>query len=100
MHLLHAGAGNVIDALAAQVGLSRSRLSHAFSQYLGQSLNTYRSRCRLQAFDAARRSSLEQDLGSIAIACGFKNYMQCYRTHKRLRGSPPSAQPIEAAPAP
>ena len=43
-----------LDQLAAEVGLSRSRLGHLFSEQLGISLRTYRSRCLLQAFDAQR----------------------------------------------
>ena len=93
IEILHRDAGNIsLDALADEVGLSRSRLSHALVSILAKSLTTYRSRCRLQAFDEARKKHPNHDLSSLAMACGFANYMQYYRTHRRLRGSPPSAQ--------
>ena len=53
---------------------------------MGMSLHTYRSRCLLQAFDTARQTNPLHDLKSLALACGFSNYMQFYRTHCRIRG--------------
>lgn len=89
--LLHATGGIMsLDSLAHEVGLSRSRLSHLFTEQMEQSLHTYRNRARLQAFDAARRAEPERDLASLAEKVGFTNYMQCYRAHCRIRGVPPS----------
>ncbi len=91
MELLHASSGQIeLEVLAQQVGLSRSRLSHLFTEQMDESLHRYRSRVRLQAFDEARKRNPNARLQQIARACGFTNYTQCYRTHCRVRGVPPS----------
>ncbi|GEM_PF-3190457 len=91
IELLHECSGLIeLEDLAAQVGISRSRLSHLFTEQMDQSLHRYRSRVQLQAFDEARKHNPNAKLQDIARACGFSNYTQCYRTHCRVRGVPPS----------
>lgn len=76
------------QALAAQVGISLSRLARIFKAEMGLSLVEYRNRLRLQRFsvfvNAGRTNLLEAALGA-----GFGSYAQFHRVFRALHGRTP-----------
>jgi AraC-like DNA-binding protein len=77
-----------LEYFEAYAGLSKSRISHLFSQQIGVSLKYYLlwKKC-LFAIDSLRASS---NLSEIALDCGFSDLSHFSRTFKTLFGHKPS----------
>ena len=82
-----------LDVVAAACRLSRSRLSHVFSQNLGLSLAGFRNVCRLERLDALRFARPQAPLTVLVGDAGFASYLHLYRAHRRHRGGNPSTAP-------
>jgi AraC-like DNA-binding protein len=83
------GGAASLDVVAAQAGMSRSRLSHLFTVQTGVRLVEYRTRCRLERFVQLQGEHPRMTLAGLARHCGFTSYMQFYRMHRRLLGRAP-----------
>lgn len=68
-----------LDALSAEVGLSRSRLSEQFHADVGITITSFRNRRRLLRFLESRASSPHLTLLEHALRAGFGSYAQFYR---------------------
>ncbi len=94
-HAAEDGAGD-IDALADLCGLSRGRLSRLFTAQIGQTIVSYRQKCRLDiAMRLIGRGGRDGTPGRMnlleaALSAGFGSYSQFYRAHVRHRGVPPA----------
>jgi AraC-like DNA-binding protein len=77
-----------LEALAARVGLSPSRLMHAFTESIGVPLRPYLAWLRLQRAAAAIVSGAA--LADAAHAAGFADAAHMTRTMKRMLGLAPS----------
>jgi AraC-like DNA-binding protein len=77
-----------LEALAAVVGLSPSRLMHAFTESIGLPLRPYLVWLKLQRAAAGIATGLP--LAQAAIAAGFSDAAHMTRTFKRMFGMPPS----------
>jgi len=78
-----------LPALARKVGLSPSRLMHAFTESIGIPLRPYLAWLRLQRAAAAVVSGAS--LGEVAPAAGFSDSAHMTRSFRRMFGVPPSA---------
>jgi AraC-like DNA-binding protein len=74
--------------LAAELGLSVSRLARVFKEQMGMSLVEYRNRLRLERFDVLLDEGGE-NLLEAALAAGFGSYSQFHRVFRALRGMTP-----------
>lgn len=77
------------DAIAAQAGLSPSRLSVLFARETGQTLTEYRHRKCLQRFFHLRERNRYRTLLDLALDAGFGSYTQFYRVYRRETGERP-----------
>lgn len=78
-----------LEALAASVRLSPSRLMHVFTASTGIPLRPYLAWLKLQR--AARAIVNERPLGEAAHAAGFADAAHMSRTFRRMLGIPPSS---------
>ncbi len=78
-----------LDSLAAEVGLSPSRLMHAFTESIGLPLRPYLRWLRVQRAAAAIASGMP--LSRAAVEAGFSDAAHMSRTFKEMFGLPPSA---------
>lgn len=77
-----------LDALARQVGASRSHLSRVFHRVTGETLTRFRNRLRVRlALD--RIEAGETDLASLAAGLGFSDHAHLTRTVRAETGMPP-----------
>lgn len=79
-----------LDALAREVGLSRSALTERFGRYVGQSPIRYLHRHRLEQA-AARLSRGHQPIAQIAYETGYESEAAFSRAFKRELGRSPAA---------
>jgi AraC-like DNA-binding protein len=77
-----------LDDVAAEVGLSRDRLSHLFAEQLGLGFRPYVLWKRLER--AAHRLSFGENLTQAAHAAGFADASHMSRTFRRMFGIAPS----------
>lgn len=87
--LTRADAPQALDALAARVGLSPSRLSRLFNQQLGVSIADYRNRIRLERFLTLYGPTTT--VLDAALAAGFGSYPQFHRVFRQFLGMSPRA---------
>jgi AraC-like DNA-binding protein len=86
----HPGHPWTLDALARDVGLSRSALTERFSRYIGVSPIRYLQRRRLE-LAAARLTSCRQPIAQIAYETGYESEAAFSRAFKRELGRSPAA---------
>lgn len=77
-----------LDDVAAQVALSRDRLSHLFAEQMGLGFRPYVLWKRLER--AAHRLSVGENLTQAAHAAGFADASHMTRTFRRMFGIAPS----------
>jgi len=78
-----------LDAIAAHLAVSKSRLCHGFKEYSGISPIEYRTRVRIgHAVDLLKATN--QKLTSIALDCGFNNLTAFHRLFKKTTGMTPA----------
>ncbi len=87
--LSRADAPADLGELAAQVGLSPSRLSRKFNQQLGVSIADYRNRIRLERFLATYGAATT--VLDAALSAGFGSYPQFHRVFRQFLGVSPRA---------
>ncbi|RVT85671.1 AraC family transcriptional regulator [Rhodobacteraceae bacterium CCMM004] len=80
-HLLRADPARDLASVAAEAGLSQSRLSHLFAAELGTGLVAYRTDRRLDAVDRAMRGG-ERALLRAVLSAGFGSYAQFWRAFR------------------
>ena len=78
------------EALAAEVGMSRSAFAARFTELLGESPIRYCARWRMQEAARLLRDS-QQNIGNVAYDVGFNSEAAFSRAFKREFGSPPAA---------
>ena len=90
--LLHAAPARdwTVEALAAEVALSRSAFYDRFVQFLGQPPMQYLTQWRMQAAARLLRET-HAPVASIALEVGYESEAAFARAFKRLSGSPPAA---------
>jgi len=90
--LLHARPGHAwsVDALAEQVGLSRSALAQRFTDLVGRPPMLYLTRWRLTVA-AQRLRTGAGSIGQIAADVGYESEAAFNRAFKRELGMPPAA---------
>jgi AraC-like DNA-binding protein len=74
--------------IAADLGLSLSRLARVFKAEMGMSLVEYRNRLRLERFDVLLDAGGD-NLLEAALTAGFGSYSQFHRVFRALRGASP-----------
>lgn len=79
-----------LEGLAAEAGLSASRLSRLFNQQMGVPLVAFRNRCRLDRFLALYGEGRRTTMLAAALAAGFGSYPQFHRVFKRMMGVAPA----------
>lgn len=79
-----------LDSLAAEVGLSPSRLSRVFRRQMGITLISYRQRRQLERFLDLFARAPEHKLMSLALQAGFGSYPQFHRVFRREMGRSPA----------
>jgi AraC-like DNA-binding protein/mannose-6-phosphate isomerase-like protein (cupin superfamily) len=78
-----------IDDLAEHCKVSKSRLSHAFKEFAGDSPMGLRTRVRIsRAVDLLRTTDMK--ITVIALECGFKDLSAFYRLFKKLTNLTPA----------
>jgi AraC-like DNA-binding protein len=90
-----------LDALASQVGASRSVLAERFIRFLGESPLAYLARWRLQL--AARKiETTRNTILQVALDVGYESEAAFNRAFKREFGLPPAQyrKKIQARPRP
>jgi len=91
IHLLRAeDQNNSLVDLAAQAGISYSRLCSLFTSQIGETLNQFRNRMRIQRFQELAATHPHRTLLDLALEAGFGSYAQCHRMVVRLTGQPPA----------
>jgi len=83
------GDGWTVDALANEVGLSRSALAQRFTELIGQPPMQYLTRWRLTVA-AQRLRSEGASLAAIAAQIGYDSEAAFNRAFKREFGMPPA----------
>jgi AraC-like DNA-binding protein len=98
LSLLHADPGNAwtVDALARQVGLSRSALAERFVELVGQTPIQYLTRWRLALAAQALREE-NTPISRLAERSGYESEAAFSRAFKREFGMAPSAWRAAAA---
>jgi len=91
MAMRRGGSADDLPALAAEVGLSPSRLSRLFHEQTGQTVTTFRNRQRLERFFAAYGDGQHQTMLAAALGAGFGSYAQFHRAFKQQMGCGPAA---------
>lgn len=79
-----------IDALAREVGLSRSQLSRLFHKQIGIPLVRFRSLQRLEAFFTLYGAGRKTGMLQAALDAGFGSYPQFHRVFKENMGCGPA----------
>jgi AraC-like DNA-binding protein len=79
-----------LSELAADAGLSSSRLSRVFKAQTGLSLVHFRQRQQLDRFFRLYGSGQRTTMLAAAMAAGFGSYAQFHRVFKRLVGKSPA----------
>ena len=79
-----------VEQLAAQVGLSASRLSRLFHQQTGIALVDFRNRQRLHRFLHLYGRGRRVSILEAALDAGFGSYPQFHRVFKEQRGCSPA----------
>ncbi|MFW5830112.1 MAG: helix-turn-helix transcriptional regulator, partial [Planctomycetota bacterium] len=77
------------DNLAAHFGISSSHVSRLFRQQGGTTLMAYQQELRIRQVCERLRNS-DEDIASVARACGFSSVNYCIRVFTRLRGCSPA----------
>jgi AraC-like DNA-binding protein len=77
-----------LNKLAAEVGLSRSRLAELFSREAGCSIHKYLTKVRVRHAETLLAHS-DLPIGDIASECGFGTIQHCSRTFSALTGQTP-----------
>ncbi len=75
--------------LAAELGITLSRLARVFKREMGMSLVEYRNRLRLERFQTLLDAGGD-NLHAAAEGAGFGSYAQFHRVFRALRGGSPS----------
>ena len=79
-----------VDALAHDIGLSRSALHERFVQYLGQAPMHYLASWRIQLGARLLRES-NRNVATIALDVGYDSEAAFSRAFKRMVGTPPAS---------
>jgi AraC family L-rhamnose operon regulatory protein RhaS len=79
-----------LDAIAAQLGMSRRRFTHLFRLATGTSWSAYLTRLRLEYACRLLQKST-RSITAIAFECGYEDLSSFYRAFKRQKGLPPRA---------
>ncbi|MBE9158561.1 helix-turn-helix transcriptional regulator [Nodosilinea sp. LEGE 06152] len=79
-----------LDAMAAQVGLSRSHFAHQFKQAMGVAPHQYVSQQRVEKAQRLLRSR-QIPITDIALECGFANQSHLTKVFKKHTGTTPKA---------
>lgn len=82
-------ADDSLEALAAAVGLSPSRMMHAFTESIGLPIRPYLAWLRVQR--AASAIVQGAPLAQAAVAAGFADAAHMTRTFRRMLGATPSS---------
>lgn len=77
-----------VRRIAAEAGISPSRLAHVFQAVMGRSIAVYIRECRVRAAAKALRES-DIAIGEIAAVCGFYDQAHLTRAFKALRSATP-----------
>ena len=90
-----------LKQLAAQYGMSVSRLSTLFKEQTGVPLARYRNQQRLDRFLRLRaeEESPTRTLLELALEAGFGSYAQFYRVFRERMKCPPADYPHRRPPA-
>lgn len=78
-----------LPELSASLGLSESRIGRLFKRETGESLITFRNRCRLAEVDRLMAEARSTNLTQCAFNAGFGSYTQFFRVFSALRGQSP-----------
>ncbi|MCK6471312.1 MAG: AraC family transcriptional regulator [Planctomycetes bacterium] len=79
-----------LEGLAAEAGLSPSRLSRIFKEQMGVPLAAFRNRCRLDRFLALYGEGRRTTMLAAALDAGFGSYPQFHRIFRRMMGVSPA----------
>ncbi|PSN12504.1 AraC family transcriptional regulator [filamentous cyanobacterium CCT1] len=79
-----------LDAMAAQVGLSRSHFANQFKQAMGVAPHQYVSQQRIEKAKRLLRSP-QRSITDIALECGFANQSHLTKVFKKQTGTTPKA---------
>jgi AraC family L-rhamnose operon regulatory protein RhaS len=79
-----------LDATAAQLGMSRRRLTDLFRQVTGASWSAFVSRLRVE-YACCLLKEGSRSIIATAFECGFEDLSSFYRSFKRHTGLPPRA---------
>ncbi len=96
----HVDASIGVQALANEVGLSASRLSHLFKDQTGLSLIEFQNNHCLKRFLELHDEAPSLTMLDTALQAGFGSYPQFYRVFKRLTGNNPAQYFRQHAPNP
>lgn len=96
----HVDASIGVQALANEVGLSASRLSHLFEEQTGLSLIEFQNNHCLKRFLELHEEAPSLTMLDTALQAGFGSYPQFYRVFKRLTGNNPAPYFRQHAPNP
>lgn len=77
-----------VSAIAAEVGISASRLAHVFRDVTSRSISEYIRECRVRAAAKALRET-SASIGDVALSCGFYDQAHLTRAFKAVRGDTP-----------
>lgn len=78
------------EHIALRVGLSRSRLTHMFTQQLGVPPIQYRNHLRIQHFITHLHQTGADNMLAAALDAGFGSYPQFHRVFRQVTGYSPS----------
>jgi AraC-like DNA-binding protein len=82
--------GATVREIARRVGVSESRLTHAFREHAGRSVGAYLRELRVEAAARALRET-DEPIAAIAGACGFADQAHLSRIFRACRGTTPAA---------
>ena len=79
-----------VEALAENVGLSSSRLSHLFREQIGMTIPAFRNRRRIDRFIKLFGLGQRKTMLQVALEVGFGSYSQFHRVFKVVTGLTPA----------
>ncbi|MBJ7470760.1 MAG: AraC family transcriptional regulator [Solirubrobacteraceae bacterium] len=89
--LIRVSGGTIrVDAIASELGCSRRHLSRRFREWIGVSPSAYRRLARFESATTALRRVPGQQLGRLALDCGYADHAHMDRDFAALAAATPS----------
>jgi AraC family transcriptional regulator len=79
-----------LDAMAAEIGVSRCHFATQFKRAVGLAPHQYVSQQRIEKAKRARRSQ-QRSIAEVALECGFSNQSHLTKVFKKQTGTTPKA---------